>query len=327
MEKRMKIFGLFLFTLLFAAGFGSAAFAQCSPGIPCDAGDGFVIDTDDTAFQVEGTASCDSDFMNQIYAKAYLEADREVVINQTIIRKPDSILEYTCFDDFASMTAGAGGDIFSDTTDWRTHVVNIGAIIPWPTLMSTWMFDIFTGGDKLDASIERLVLQGLDRYIDSNFDHSFLGGTASIDSNISNSIGPNSYNCNFMDQVWQLAKCDNFGTEVGFLTFDELATNDPRQWPTICPGTNITNAIIDVARNDTWTFAAIDPVVTHVEALMPPGGAVTCGSPIPTGVVITRYEWNPDFFGNTTRTTFTYDDKVCSNPSCWYDRDADSCED
>lgn len=316
-----------LLTLLLLGGLGNAAYAQCSPGIPCTLAMGFTRGAGSADINVEGNLpSCDSDFMNQIYAKAFLEANREHVINQTMVLKPDSILEYTCFDQFASMTAGAGGNIFSDSTEWRFRGINIGATLPFPTLVNVWMGDLITG-DKLDRTIERLVLNGLESYIDSNFAHSFLGSLAAIDSNISNNIGPNSYNCDRMQAVWNIAKCMDFGLEAGFLSFDELAAADPRRFPAQCGGgTGITPAIIDVARNDLWLFAGFDPVDIYSPLLLPPGGPIGCGVPLETGVTIYLTRWTPDSSGNTTREIDDYPDKVCSNPSCYYDPANDSCE-
>ena len=39
----------------------------------------------------DNDASCDANFMNQIYAKGFLEAEREVVISNSLIMKPDSV--------------------------------------------------------------------------------------------------------------------------------------------------------------------------------------------------------------------------------------------
>lgn len=41
--------------------------------------------------------SCDADFMDVMKARAGLEATREMEMAQTIINKPDSVLEYSCF--------------------------------------------------------------------------------------------------------------------------------------------------------------------------------------------------------------------------------------
>src|SRR5690606_30799129 len=111
-----------------------------------------------------------------------------------------------------------------------------------PTIMLTDM-DLF--GDKLGLSLELLVLDSLEDYIDDNFDHAFLGGTAGIDSNIDDEIGGPNYNCDSMNQVWEIIKCDNFGSEIDFISFEELAANDPRQWPGVCGGTAITPEIIE----------------------------------------------------------------------------------
>lgn len=94
------------------------AFAQCINGIPC-------IDADDTTTRADPEdpspanvsksdhGSCSADFMNQIYARAYIEAEREVAMASVAIKKPDSVLEYTCFDQLAYQGFTAATRIFS----------------------------------------------------------------------------------------------------------------------------------------------------------------------------------------------------------------------
>lgn len=92
--------------------------AQCINGLPC-------LPKDDTTTRAEPddaspanisknpSATCDADFMNQIYARAYIEAEREVVMASVAIKKPDSVLEYTCFDQLAYQGFRDAKTIFS----------------------------------------------------------------------------------------------------------------------------------------------------------------------------------------------------------------------
>ena len=47
--------------------------------------------------QAQDRESCDADFMAVLEARATLEGQREIEMAQTILAKPDSVLEYTCF--------------------------------------------------------------------------------------------------------------------------------------------------------------------------------------------------------------------------------------
>src|ERR1044072_4359830 len=68
---------------------------------------------------------CDPEYMDALEARAYLEAQREVAQNQNYILKPDSVLQYTCFDLFIGHFAsdpnwGVNCDQwpFSDSCRW-----------------------------------------------------------------------------------------------------------------------------------------------------------------------------------------------------------------
>ncbi len=264
--------------------------------------------------------------MNQIYARAFLEAEREVVLGETAMRKPDSVLEYTCFDQFASMTAHHAGPIFTETTRWQNIVVQIGT-----TQAAAVNFNVFMGNNKLDLTLERLVLQSLNNYVNLNFAHDFLGGTAGFNNNIFNAIGGPNYNCPFMQQIWDIAKCRNFEEDDSFMSFSALVAADPRLQPQACGGgTAITNPIIDIANNKGFLATNFDIVETYYYLMGPPGGTSThgpivCEPPVPTGVPIDRYTYNVDVKGNVTRVTAIYPDRVCPNPSCYYDYVAGTC--
>ena len=47
---------------------------------------------------------CDPQIMDLLETRAWLTAQREIVSNQNLIYKPDSTLEYSCFDWLADMT-------------------------------------------------------------------------------------------------------------------------------------------------------------------------------------------------------------------------------
>ncbi len=78
----------------------------CLAGVPCVSG---FNDKSDIKLSKSGSAACDANFMNQIQARAFLEAEREVIIADVVIRKADSILDLSCFDDLAGLLADYGG--------------------------------------------------------------------------------------------------------------------------------------------------------------------------------------------------------------------------
>jgi hypothetical protein len=267
--------------------------------------------------------ACDADLMNQMYSRAWLESQRETIKMEVLIRKPDSILEYTCFDRHVNVVVARAAPLFSESTRWRPANVSItsewgvGFIddIPIPmVIMNTWM-----GPMKLQTSLRGLVLDSLTPYINDSFSHRFLGGAAtSLDYAAS---GSSTYNCSYMDQVWFLSKCTDIVTDDRFWKFSELIGNDPRVLPAACTGgTQITQARIDLADNINKQHVYMDAVTpTHYNLTRPPGGPVTCAPPIPTGLLVVQKTRNVDALGNVTVTaTNTVTDMVCPNPNCQY---------
>lgn len=98
------------------------AAGSCEDGVPCI--EGYTPGTGANDSKTTNP-TCDGDFMNQIYARSYMESERQMVTAQSIVRKPDSVLQYTCFDKLASVTATEAGSIFSDSEDWHDTRVNI----------------------------------------------------------------------------------------------------------------------------------------------------------------------------------------------------------
>jgi hypothetical protein len=160
------------------------------------------------------TTPCDPEYMDALEARAWLEAQREVAQNQNLIVKPDSVLEYTCFDLFLNEIAGDAATMFSETTRWG----------PIPGLDAT----------SQDLALQGLISTGLVAYITSNFPHTYLGGRATADGAIQGTVSGGDYACDQMATVWQEAKCLNMFDEAdfdGFYDFQWYSTNDPRQLP------------------------------------------------------------------------------------------------
>lgn len=363
-----------LVCVLFAAAPAYAG-AACTPGLPCT---DYDVNTDTTAGTdaalngpKTGRAAphtggmCDGNFMNQIYAKAYMEASREVIINEQLIHKPDSVLEYTCFDQFIAQTAHNAGMIFSEADTFDSRDVELETADDTDTTTYSVNYD----DDHLDIVLDALLLDTLENYITENFAHTFLGGETTVDNNLNlTSIAGNSYDCSHMQTVWELAKCRDFGEDDQFFSFETLSTEDPRILINECsPGysmasgsgsntpmtisenprcpaagggpyanTNITNDIIRVANNCEFLFVVYDGILRYFELLRAPNstiGAVTytCQPPIPTGLTvrIRTHEFVSFSVGSTmtlSPTDSTHDDMFCPNPGCWYNYTAGTCD-
>lgn len=342
----MKVFYLIamVFSMCGLAFASNSAFAgaACLPGLPCTvppvvddpnninelntphtnplnvskAFDSRVEDAVDPA----NTYTCDANFMNQIYAKGFLEAERDVIVGNSMIMKPDSVLEYTCFDKIASDTALIAGPVFSETTRWQN--ADVGGV----------SIDVFMGDDRLDTSIEQLVLEALKIYVDEQFEYDFLGGAAAgMNNTIQNTVTGGGGVCPAMFSVYYISKCDDFALQAPFVTFEEyfsspaLVSFDPRTLPDVCPNPHgITAEIIEVAKNRAWNYASFDAVLdTQLNITRGVNVSNSCENvdPIPTGVMVEFVEYGEDLAGNPIVITppYQYEDKVCSNPGCYFD--------
>lgn len=245
-------------------------------------------------------ASCDPNYWESMKGKAWMEAQREISQNQNLIYKPDSVLEYTCFDEFLNHLAYVvrrppvgQGALFSETIEWGTIT-----------------------GPNMTEALSRLVGNVLTTYVTSNFSHNYLGGRATIDSEIT-PVTPRAYACQDMSRVWQQAKCLNFiqqsanGVALAddFFNLSWFRSNDPRRLPTACAAGALTArwdlnnslAINDGGNGATqYTEETFTTYADHFATTACPAPA------IPTGVRVTRIGFDP------------YDEHVCINPGCAY---------
>ena len=239
--------------------------------------------------------TCDADIMLAMETRAWLEAQREITQNQNLIAKPDSVMEYTCFDSFLDVLALEAANMFSENTSVWTG----GSVA------------LITNTD-MDNALSELVGASMNEYITTNFGHSFLGGRGSNDYTPSATISGAAYTCDRMNVVWQNAKCLNFATrpEDGFLTFDQHASNDPRNLPTgsECTGDTRWSTYIDATFNSpdwrTTYDTNIDDTYTLSSEYTEPGDCSDARM-IRTGLRI---------FDDGT----TIQDAVCLNPGCFY---------
>lgn len=267
------------------------------------------------------TSPCDPEYMDALEARAWMEAQREITQNQNFIFKPDSVLEYTCFDSFLNEAASNFGDRqFSETTHWGDSTPNGFA------------------ADSTDDALEAVVLDPLNAYLNANFTtiginmgdylnnrpNTAIARTAATEVN-----GGTAYACAEMQQVWRAARCMDFNDEEnydGFYDFLWYQVNDPRRedndWVPVCvrddrmtaartTAFNGDQALFEISASDEILAAQgngtpyqEDDVITHLDRILP--GTCT-GTAIPTGISVER----PDVNGGNP-----YPERVCPNPGC-----------
>ncbi|MCD8497861.1 MAG: hypothetical protein LRZ85_07145 [Alphaproteobacteria bacterium] len=114
--RAWKITALWVGACALLAGASPLMAQTCTPGIPCTT---YAPDKGANNTKTD-SKTCDGDVMNQIHARAFMEAQRENIVNQLSIRKPDSILSYTCYDQYLAVAAKNAPPIFSEAEDkWK----------------------------------------------------------------------------------------------------------------------------------------------------------------------------------------------------------------
>lgn len=241
--------------------------------------------------------TCDAGLMQSIEARADLEAQREVVQAESMIKRADSVLAYSCFDQFLRYAAATSGKSLSENP-------GLGAA---------------ADTESLDNALQGMAGDALGNYTNNNFSHAFAGGEVAPANEIdSDTSGSDSYNCENMNAIWAVASCDPVGEgddPNAFFTFAEYAAlEDARNNDTIdgvCAPPKW-EEIADIANGETpWqTGEWKDEQSQSYFDLMDPENCSKI-SPIKTGVRITIQG------GDTAGETF--DDAVCSSPGCYYD--------
>ena len=231
-----KIKTLLLTGALVCFSISWASFAYSAEGDEGDEGGGTGV----------AEQPCDTNVWNQMSARGWLEAEREVQQNQNLIFKPDSVFEYTCFSDLVDIASSKGGDIFVHTDYFGPKIIPRGA-----------------NPHAMEVALTEVVAKAMENYQNNNFDHSFLGGRADkmaateSDFDLRNfaSATNSAYTCKSMAAIWQTAKCanfvdnSNFENQDGFYPFANLKghagglnvkgyteINDVRLLPTACGG-------------------------------------------------------------------------------------------
>lgn len=211
---------------------------------------------------------------------------------QRIIIKPDSVLEYSCFNE-ALIHAGTNAGRFSD------YGLATGVRPPEfdGTQPPTRVYP-----NSLDNALSATVLSSLVGFLES-FSHIYGGGTFAM--------APNPLaGCNPMNVVWHASKCLNFDPSW-WVRFEDLADRDIRAFPVPCDqndtdrSTNITAALEAAFPEpaDSAASGGMDSYTGHVE------GITECGQsePLQTGI---RFQLSDGT---------DVDDAVCVVPGCYYD--------
>jgi hypothetical protein len=283
--------------------------------------------------------TCDTRVWQTMENRARMETEREIMQNQNLIFKADSVLAYTCFDSFAAHASRYAGVLFTHTSYFG------GLIIPWGA------------PNGMDTAMQSVVINSLNPYLNSNFNHNPLGGRGSSLSLSRYAVNPigsqgRTYACDQMARIWSTAKCLNFmhtsdfANTDGFYPFKNLTganggpsiqgyqtKNDVRNFPTACSGQPIEGGWLQIANSsrnsaDGTTYNRYYPystpnnqAFTDVREMVRAG---ECGPPVRTGVqvIVTSGAAGGGGGGGggaggggggTTRP-----DAVCTNPGCTY---------
>lgn len=286
--------GLFLSFVTFAIDAHTAAPESCPPNP-----DGIA------------SCTCDADYWESLKSHAWMTAQREISQVQNLIAKPDSVLEYTCFDLFLNLSAGESvAGLHSETALWDDPV----EIRP---------------KDSTDIALTGSVHAALASWLEGNFDHKYIGGRSNMDYRITDEVSSGGYKCAELTLAWGQAKCMNFfhkeieGFQDGFYTYkryrDEAENyKDVRKLPMPC---SPAFRWLDMHKFSTgeetpwWTETQQEPTehafATTSKALKPG----QCGDgKVETGVIVQETYSRPG----------GHNDAFCTNPGCVFN--GSSCQ-
>ena len=239
-------------------------------------------------------ATCDPEYWNAMRGKAWMEAQREVSQNQNLIYKADSVLEYSCFNNFLRALAGNALFLFSENE-------------------AIWLIDVArVNPESMDNALNILVANSVNEYIAGSFGHTFLGGRSGEDYE---PVGANEapgyvYECGAMQAVWNAARCMNFNQTADIDDFFDLTRYngwDPRS--TLPPDFTCApdprwEAQQNLANNtpEVYQEQVIEAQLNFFEA-----GVCDAAPPIPTGIQVQR---------RGGAGAATYAEYICVNPGC-----------
>ena len=287
-QQRSILFLVMILAFCMVHGTASAnLFLPCSPGIPCA--------QDQSPPSNSENQACDTQFQSQMIARALVQSERDSTHGQTFITKPDSVLEYTCFDRMLAGSVQHAASLFST-----------GQRNPWQNQSG-----------PLAGHLEELVYKALVNYTNLNYGHGFVGDRfPPLDSTLYPPSFASSFVCQHMARVWANVQCSNAmgDTEFNNYTIRGLIENDPRSFnnASCSLGTNIDDNLLAASLNP--TFAGVDRMRAFHSALE------DCGAPIPTGALFEKISGEVGTAGrieNEQRTI--HRDYVCTAPGCYFD--------
>ena len=264
---------------------------------------------------------CSTEVWRAMVNQSVLQTRREMLMNERYIAKGDSVLAYSCFEDFY-WYGGETLGVFSETDRWRNASIDI--------MGRSVTVDVYMGSYSLDAAIASAVDAATQYFLDDNFNHEFLGGLLSgpleheefeLDEengsdDHDHGFSQYGYTCGKMREVWQMAKCHNVTDDPLFYTFEDLVNYDPRIYPHnyACTDSGIMETMISHAQHDEVTKATY---TTYFDILRPDSGA--CAPPIPTGVQVTIRTG-----ADRLTEERSYEDALCITAGCTYQNPANS---
>lgn len=263
-------------------------------------------------------AACDTEIMDDMKQRAWMQTQREIESNAFYIHKPDSVLQLSCFSQQVRRLYRQGG--------WFSEQ-NIGGS---------------ARNTNLDTPMDAAIIDAVTEYLGASFRYDGTGA-----SNLNGGFGSLTYvaagtdwSCDMMREVWEENICENSQLNR-FLTLNELAysadtdmRHDPYGWYTCSGhgGGEDVDARWDERYTDVNTILAVeaDFVVTSFDFTLPlsstvayaagtsngTAGTVSCSAaegctvnrcmrPIPTGLM-TRSE----------SASMGHVDAICPNPGC-----------
>ncbi|HPF78729.1 MAG TPA: hypothetical protein PLF01_05475, partial [Alphaproteobacteria bacterium] len=186
------------------------------PDVPGNPGSNPTLTPEPTT-EPEELSGCAADTWTAMVNQAVMETRREDILNKRFIVKPDSVIDYSCYDLYVKKTGESAGPIFSETKKW--------ANLPVDLIGKTVVVQRELGSKSLDNSLMSTVQSVVTNYRRGQFNNPMLAGSAPV------SVTAGQTNCDVMAKVWKAAKCKNFDDVAVFYTFNDLRTKEPREYP------------------------------------------------------------------------------------------------
>lgn len=268
-----------------------------------------VLGVDDARAQaLGGNPTCDSEFWDVMGARATIEGQREIEMAERIILKPDSVLEYSCFNQDLDrlrqrvsdtlFSANVGPRFFNQPAlrfdpqdEFQPTIESPDGPMPDTNHNPIEGIEFFSDGgsgtdnphrypgpEHFDRNVTRpsplnergnAVFASLDTYLQGDPTNSAVRGNFNHNSLGGIPGAPSGALCFSMRAVWDYARCNGGNFDKAwFPRFDQIAGDDPRDYPQACSGSS---------RGSIWS--------TGLQAARPaagqPGGADAVKSYVP----------------------------------------------